>query len=387
MESRMNPKVKDIQLSGIRQFFNRVQAYPKAVQLTLGQPDFDTPEHVKQAAKQAIDENHTRYTANAGLVELRKYASKFVENKYQLQYNPMEEVIVTVGASQAIDVTMRAILQPGDEVLIPAPVYPAYEPIIRLCGGTPVLIDTRETGFIVTVEQIKSQQTSNTKALILPYPSNPTGAVLTEEQRTELAAYLKNEDIFIVADEIYSELTYASPHQSIATFPGMRERTIVINGLSKSHSMTGWRIGFIFAPKEICKHLIKVHQYNVSCASSVSQYAALEALKNGQEDPLYMKEQYEKRRNFMMARLAEIGLPTVMPTGAFYAFPSIAESGLSSFDFAVKLLEEEELAVVPGDAFSYLGEGYVRLSYAYSLEELEEALLRLEKFWERITDS
>lgn len=385
MESRMNPKVKDIQLSGIRQFFNRVQAYPKAVQLTLGQPDFDTPEHVKQAAKQAIDENHTRYTANAGLVELRKYASEFVQNKYQLQYDPMDEVIVTVGASQAIDVTMRAILEPGDEVLIPAPVYPAYEPIIRLCGGTPVLIDTRETGFIVTVEQIKSQQTSNTKALILPYPSNPTGAVLTEEQRTELAAYLKNEDIFIVADEIYSELTYASPHQSIATFPGMRERTIVINGLSKSHSMTGWRIGFIFAPKEICKHLIKVHQYNVSCASSVSQYAALEALKNGQEDPLYMKEQYEKRRNFMMARLAEIGLPTVMPTGAFYAFPSIAESGLSSFDFAVKLLEEEELAVVPGDAFSYLGEGYVRLSYAYSLEELEEALLRLEKFWKRIT--
>lgn len=386
MESRMNAMVKDIQLSGIRQFFNRVQAYPGAVQLTLGQPDFDTPDHIKQAAKQAIDDNQTRYTANAGLVELRKYASEFVNNKYHLQYDPLDEVIVTVGASQAIDVTMRAILEPGDEVLIPAPVYPAYEPIIRLCGGKPVFIDTKETEFIVTVEQIKSQQTSNTKALILPYPSNPTGAVLSEEQRSDLATYLKNEEIFIVADEIYSELTYAQRHQSIATLPGMRERTIVINGLSKSHSMTGWRIGFIFAPKEICKHLIKVHQYNVSCASSVSQYAALEAMKNGQEDAIHMKEQYEKRRNFMMRRLKEIGLPTIMPEGAFYAFPSIEKSGLSSFEFAMKLLEEEELAVVPGDAFSYLGEGYVRLSYAYRIEELEEALFRLEKFWKRMTN-
>jgi len=382
----MNAMVKDIQLSGIRQFFNRVQAYPGAVQLTLGQPDFDTPDHIKQAAKQAIDDNQTRYTANAGLVELRKYASEFVNNKYHLQYDPLDEVIVTVGASQAIDVTMRAILEPGDEVLIPAPVYPAYEPIIRLCGGKPVFIDTRETEFIVTVEQIKRQQTSNTKALILPYPSNPTGAVLSEEQRSDLATYLKNEEIFIVADEIYSELTYAQRHQSIATLPGMRERTIVINGLSKSHSMTGWRIGFIFAPKEICKHLIKVHQYNVSCASSVSQYAALEAMKNGQEDAIHMKEQYEKRRNFMMRRLNEIGLPTIMPEGAFYAFPSIEKSGLSSFEFAMKLLEEEELAVVPGDAFSYLGEGYVRLSYAYRIEELEEALFRLEKFWKRMTN-
>jgi len=382
----MNAMVKDIQLSGIRQFFNRVQAYPGAVQLTLGQPDFDTPDHIKQAAKQAIDDNQTRYTANAGLVELRKYASEFVNNKYHLQYDPLDEVIVTVGASQAIDVTMRAILEPGDEVLIPAPVYPAYEPIIRLCGGKPVFIDTKETEFIVTVEQIKSQQTSNTKALILPYPSNPTGAVLSEEQRSDLATYLKNEEIFIVADEIYSELTYAQRHQSIATLPGMRERTIVINGLSKSHSMTGWRIGFIFAPKEICKHLIKVHQYNVSCASSVSQYAALEAMKNGQEDAIHMKEQYEKRRNFMMRRLKEIGLPTIMPEGAFYAFPSIEKSGLSSFEFAMKLLEEEELAVVPGDAFSYLGEGYVRLSYAYRIEELEEALFRLEKFWKRMTN-
>ncbi|WP_280768110.1 aminotransferase A [Salipaludibacillus daqingensis] len=386
MESRLNQKVKDIELSGIRQFFNRVQAYPEAVQLTLGQPDFDTPEHVKQAAKQAIDNNYTRYTANAGLLELRTYASEFVENKYQLKYDPLDEVIVTVGASQAIDVTMRALLEPGDEVLIPAPVYPAYEPIIRLCGGTPVFIDTRETDFIITVDQIKTNQTKRTKAIIFPYPSNPTGAVLSEEQRIELAMYLEKQDLFIVADEIYSELTYAEPHQSIASYRGMRERTIVINGLSKSHSMTGWRIGFIFAPKEICKHLIKVHQYNVSCASSVSQYAALEAMKNGQDDPVHMKEQYEKRRNFMMRRLEEIGLPTVMPTGAFYAFPSIEKSGMTSFDFAMKLLEEEELAVVPGDAFSFLGEGYVRLSYAYRIEELEEALLRLEKFWNKVTE-
>ncbi|PYZ94612.1 aromatic amino acid aminotransferase [Salipaludibacillus keqinensis] len=384
METRINSKVRDIQISGIRQFFNRVQAYPNAVQLTLGQPDFETPAHIKEAAKKAIDNNHTRYTPNAGLIELRQYASKFVSEKYKLDYDPEKEVLVTVGASQGIDLTMRAILEPGDEVLIPAPAYPAYEPIIRLCGATPVFIDTRDSDFVVTVEKIKHLQTDKTKAIIFPYPSNPTGVVLTESQLTELAAYLKDQQMFVLADEIYSELNYDSVHQSIATFPGMRDKTIVINGLSKSHSMTGWRIGFVFAPEGICQHLIKVHQYNVSCASSVSQYAALEALKYGQEDPVSMKIQYEERRDFMVRRLEEIGLPTVSPSGAFYAFPSIEQSGLSSFDFALKLLEEEELAVVPGDAFSSLGEGYVRLSYAYHLDELEEALNRLEKFWKRI---
>ncbi|WP_416149809.1 aminotransferase A [Salipaludibacillus sp. HK11] len=387
MESKLNSNVKNIELSGIRQFFNRVQAYPEAVQLTLGQPDFDTPDHVKQAAKKAIDQNQTRYTANAGLMELRTYTSEFIKKKYMLDYNPVDEIIVTTGASQGIDVTMRSILEPGDEVLIPAPVYPAYEPIIRLCGAVPIFIDTRETNFVVTTEQIRRHQTKRTKALILSYPSNPTGAVLTNDQLMELSTYLNKQDLFVVADEIYSELNYDRPHQSIASFPGMRERTIVINGLSKSHSMTGWRIGFIFSPREISKHMIKVHQYNVSCASSISQYAALEAMKYGQDDSLDMKSEYQKRRDFMIRRLEEIGLPTNSPSGAFYVFPSIKKSGVTSFEFALKLLEEEKLAVVPGDAFSYLGEGYVRLSYAYRIEELEEALLRLESFWRRITSS
>ncbi|SER40937.1 aminotransferase [Salipaludibacillus aurantiacus] len=384
MESRINRHAKAIEISGIRQFFNRVQEYPEAVQLTLGQPDFHTPEHVKEAAKEAIDSNKTRYTPNAGLPELRHYACDFVKRKYGLTYKPDTEVIVTTGASQGIDITMRTILEPGDEVLIPAPVYPAYEPIIRLSGANPVLIDTTETEFILTPGQLKEHRTPKTKAVILPYPSNPTGAVLNEEQLKDLADYLKNEDLFVMADEIYSELNYSSVHQSIAGLQGMREKTIVINGLSKSHSMTGWRIGFVFAPEEISRHILKVHQYNVSCASSVSQYAALEAVKNGQNDPLEMKSQYETRRNFMTKKLEEIGIPAVAPSGAFYVFPSIKKAGMSSFDFAVKLLEEEELAVVPGDAFSSFGEGYIRLSYAYSMDELEEALRRLDKFWKKI---
>ncbi|RKL67503.1 aromatic amino acid aminotransferase [Salipaludibacillus neizhouensis] len=384
MESLINSYTKNIELSGIRQFFNRVQAYPDAVQLTLGQPDFPTPTHIKEAAKLAVDNNMTTYTPNAGLLELRSCAVDFVKNKYELDYNPENEVIVTVGASQGIDITMRTILEPGDEVLIPAPVYPAYENIIRLCGAIPVFIDTTESDFIVTVSQLKAQLTEKTKAVMLPYPSNPTGAVLTEEDLTSLAKFLSTQEIFTITDEIYSELNYTTRHQSIATYPGMRAKTIVINGLSKSHSMTGWRIGFVFAPKEITQHLLKVHQYNVSCASSISQYAALEALKNGKDDAISMKEVYKKRRDFVLARLKEIGIPTVIPNGAFYVLPSIRESGLSSFDFSVKLLEEQELAVVPGDAFSPIGEGYIRLSYAYHMDELKEALQRLERFWKGI---
>ncbi|UTR14716.1 aminotransferase A [Salipaludibacillus sp. LMS25] len=385
MEKKLNNHVKEIQLSGIRQFFNRVQDFPDAVQLTLGQPDFPTPEHVKRAAKKAIDTNKTTYTPNAGLLELRKYACDYVSKKYSLQYDAETEIIVTNGASQGIDVTMRTILEPGDQVLIPAPVYPAYEPIIRLCRAEPVFIDTTNSDFKLTVTQLKAHMSPQVKAIILPYPSNPTGAVLSEKELVSLAEYLQEKDVFIVADEIYSELIYNKTHQSIATMSGMRDKTIVINGLSKSHSMTGWRIGFVFAPATITQHLIKVHQYNVSCASSISQYAAIEAVKNGANDSEFMRKQYKERLNFVIERLRSIGMPVVIPEGAFYVFPSIKASGLSSFDFAVRLLEEEQLAVVPGDAFSPLGEGYIRLSYAYALNELEEALLRLEKFWNKVT--
>lgn len=384
MESLINTHTRNIEISGIRQFFNRVQAYPNAVQLTLGQPDFPTPTHIKEAAKEAVDNNKTTYTPNAGLPELRRYAVEFVKNKYGLDYNHENEVIVTIGASQGIDITMRTILEPGDEVLIPAPVYPAYENIIRLCGAIPVFIDTTKSDFIVTVAQLKAHLTEKTKAIMLPYPSNPTGAVLSEDDLTSLSEFLSKQNVFTITDEIYSELNYAGTHKSIGTYAGMREKTIVINGLSKSHSMTGWRIGLVFAPVEITQHLLKIHQYNVSCASSISQYAALEALKNGQDDAIPMKEEYKKRRDFVLSRLKEIGIPTVRPNGAFYILPSIKESGLSSFDFAVRLLEEQELAVVPGDAFSPLGEGYIRLSYAYHMGELQEALQRLERFWRGI---
>lgn len=384
MERRMNTQVRSIEISGIRQFFNRVQAFPEAVQLTLGQPDFETPLHVKEAAKEAIDRNMTRYTPNAGLPELRKYACEFVNKKYNLIYDPDNELIVTNGASQGIDITMRAILEPGDEVLIPAPAYPAYVPIIRMCGAEPVLIDTTATNFKLTAGQIRERMTERTKAVMIPYPSNPTGAVLSKEELQSLAEFLRTTDLFAVADEIYSELNYSESHTSISSFPGMREQTIVINGLSKSHAMTGWRIGFVFAPANITRHILKVHQYNVSCASSISQYAALAAVKHGLADPAAMKQDYKKRRDYIVRRLNEIGIPAVMPEGAFYVFPAIFRSGLSSFDFAIRLLEEEKLAVVPGDAFSYAGEGYVRLSYAYSMEELKEALRRLESFWKKI---
>ncbi|MCR6096427.1 aminotransferase A [Salipaludibacillus agaradhaerens] len=384
MEAKLNTNVKTIQISGIRQFFNRVQDFPDAVQLTLGQPDFPTPDHVKAAAKEAIDSNKTTYTPNAGLLELRKYACDYVLKKYALHYDPVTEIIVTNGASQGIDVTMRTILEPGDRVLIPAPVYPAYEPIIRLCGAEPIFIDTTHSAFKLTVSQLKAHMDPKVKAIILPYPSNPTGAVLSEKELANLAEYLQKIDVFVVADEIYSELNYNKTHQSIATMEGMRDKTIVINGLSKSHAMTGWRVGFVFAPALITQHLVKVHQYNVSCASSISQYAAIEAVKNGTQDSDFMRKQYKERLEFVIERLQSIGIPVIIPEGAFYVFPSIKASGLSSFDFALRLLEEERLAVVPGDAFSSFGEGYIRLSYAYALNELEEALLRLEKFWGKV---
>ncbi|PYZ98324.1 aromatic amino acid aminotransferase [Alteribacter lacisalsi] len=384
MDHKLNPRVKHIQISGIRQFFNRVSDYPDAVQLTIGQPDFHTPAHIKEAAKAAIDENVTRYTKNPGEDGLTEAAAAFVKRKYGLHYSPLTEVITTTGASQAIDITMRTILEEGDEVILPGPVYPAYEPIIRLCGAVPVYADTRETGFKLTASQVKEAVTDRTKAVMIPYPSNPTGVVMNREELQGIADILKNRDIFAVSDEIYSELTYGGPHTSIASLPGMKEKTIVINGVSKSHSMTGWRIGFVFAPASVRQHILKVHQYNVSCASSISQRAALEALTAGADDAAPMRDEYVKRRDYMYIRLTKMGLPAEQPSGAFYMFPSIQASGMGSFEFCLQLLEETKLAVVPGNAFSSYGEGYIRLSFAYSMEILEEALDRLEIFWNKV---
>ncbi|OIJ15722.1 aromatic amino acid aminotransferase [Anaerobacillus arseniciselenatis] len=380
MEHLINNEVKNIQISGIRQFFNMVANYPDAIQLTIGQPDFPTPDHIKEAGKKAIDNNRTNYTKNAGLDELCIAASQFLEKKYQLAYDPKTEVITTIGASQGIDITLRTILEEGAEVILPGPVYPAYEPIIKMCGATPVYIDTRGTNFKLTAAQIEAAITDKTRCVFLPYPSNPTGCILTEEELADIAGVLREREIFVVSDEIYSELVYGQEHQSIASFPGMKEKTIIINGLSKSHSMTGWRIGFVFAPANISKHILKVHQYNVSCASSVSQHAALEALTVGIDDALSMRSEYEKRRAYVYDRLLSMGIEVVKPEGAFYLFPSIAKFGMTSNEFATKLLEEGRVACVPGTAFSDYGEGYLRLSYAYSIEILEEGCDRIEKF-------
>lgn len=380
MEHLINDQVKNIQISGIRQFFNMVANYPDAIQLTIGQPDFPTPEHIKEAGKQAIENNRTSYTKNAGIDELCVAATQFLEKKYQLAYNPKTEVITTIGASQAIDIALRTILEPGTEVILPGPVYPAYEPIIKMCRAIPVYIDTRKTNFKVSAAQIEAAITEKTRCILLPYPSNPTGCILAEQELQEIADLLSNRDIFVVSDEIYSELVYGFQHRSIASYPGMREKTIVINGLSKSHSMTGWRIGFLFSDEKISKHILKVHQYNVSCASSVTQYAALEALTNGFDDAISMRIEYEKRRDYVYDRLIKMGIEVVKPDGAFYLFPSIEKFGMSSFDFAIKLLQEGKVACVPGDAFSSYGYGYLRISYAYSMEILEEGCNRIEKF-------
>ncbi|OAZ50070.1 aminotransferase A [Paenibacillus polymyxa] len=380
MEHLLNDQVKNIQISGIRKIANKVAALPGTLSLTIGQPDFPTPTHIMEAAHRAIDEGRTTYTPNPGLPELREAAAAFVARKYGLNYRGLDEVIVTNGASEALDITLRTILSPGDEVVLPVPIYPGYEPLIRLSGGIPVLADTRNSGFKLTAEVLEPYLTERTKAVILGYPSNPTGRVMSHQELEAVADLLKERDLFIISDEIYSELIYDTPHVSIAALPGMRERTIVINGLSKSHSMTGWRIGFTLAPAEITQHMVKVHQYNVTCASSISQYAALEALTVGVDDALPMREEYRKRRDYVHGRLTDMGIPLEKPEGAFYLFPSIAHFGLSSMDFTLKLLEEQGVAVVPGDAFSSYGEGYIRLSYAYGQDVLEQGLDKIERF-------
>lgn len=380
MEHLINKKVRDIQISGIRKFSNLVANYRDAVSLTIGQPDFPTPDHIKAAAKAAIDANKTAYTPNAGLPELRRAAAGFLKSRYGLSYRPEDEVLVTIGASEAIDIALRTVLEDGCEVLLPGPVYPGYEPIIKMCGAHPVYVDTTANGFKLTAGLLKDKITEKTRCVILPYPSNPTGRVLDEADLAGIASLLRDKEIFVISDEIYSELIYTGSHRSIAAFPAMRDKTIVINGLSKSHSMTGWRIGFTFAPAYITSQMVKVHQYNTTCASTISQYAAVEALTNGIGDAEEMKREYETRRDYVYDRLAAMGFDTEKPDGAFYIFPSIKRHNLKSFEFAAKLLEEQRVAVVPGDAFSSLGEGYIRISYAYSMEILEEGMNRIERF-------
>ena len=374
----INQRVKEIEISGIRKFFNMVAPYEDAISLTIGQPDFPTPGHIKEAAKKAIDENYTTYTHNAGFPELREAVCTYMKEKYGVAYDPAKEVIVTAGASEAIDISLRTILTEGSEVIMPSPVYPGYEPIVKLCGGVPVYADITGNSFKFTADIIEKHLTEKTSCIILPYPSNPTGVSLTKKELQEIAALLKGKDIIIVADEIYSELLFEHKHESIASF--LKEQTILINGLSKSHSMTGWRIGFVFAPAKLSAEMLKVHQYNVSCASSISQKAAFAAVTAGKEDALPMREEYKKRRDYVYHRLLGMGLDVVKPDGAFYFFVKLPEGFSSSFSFALQLVQEGRVAVVPGSAFSVFGEGYFRLSYAYSMETLKEGLDRLETF-------
>ncbi|MCP1157840.1 MULTISPECIES: aminotransferase A [Bacillus] len=382
MEHLINKNVQQIEISGIRRFFNMVAGTKDMISLTIGQPDFPTPLHVRDAAIKAIDSGFTSYTHNAGDIRLREAAASFVRQKYKMDYNAENEVIVTTGASEAIDIAFRTILEEGAEVILPGPVYPGYEPIIRLCGAVPVHADIRDSRFRFTAEVIRRHLSPKTRCIVLPYPSNPTGVSLTDEELAEIADLVKGRDIFILADEIYSELNYGRPHTSISSL--LREQTIVINGLSKSHSMTGWRIGLLFAPEAIAKHILKVHQYNVTCASSISQMAALEALTEGIDDAVPMREEYLSRRDYVYGRLVNMGLDVVKPDGAFYMFVKIPEKNITSFDFCLKLVNEAGVAFVPGSSFSELGEGYFRLSFAYSKDTLKEGLDRLEAYLGRL---
>ncbi|MBC2041650.1 aminotransferase class I/II-fold pyridoxal phosphate-dependent enzyme [Listeria welshimeri] len=378
MTKSIRPELHDIEVSGIRTFNNRVTGIPDMIRLTLGEPDFPTPEHIKQAGISAIQENFTNYTPNAGMPELLAAASTYFKEKYDLSYKD-NEIIVTVGATEAISVALQTILEPDDEVILPDPIYPGYEPLITLNKARPIKIDTTKTNFKLTPEQLRAHITPKTKALIIPYPSNPTGVSLNKEELLALATVLKETGIFVIADEIYSELTYHQEHISIA--PMLRDQTIVINGLSKSHAMIGWRIGFLLAPENLTKEMLKIHQYSVTCASSISQKAALEAITNGKDDAFQMRTEYKTRANFTQERLEKMGFTVIPPDGAFYFFVKLPdEITENSFDWTVRLAEEAKVAVVPGNAFSEKGDRYFRLSYATSFNNLAEALDRMATF-------
>lgn len=387
MKHLLNKNVLNIEMSGIRKVANKVDRDPTVINLTFGQPNFSTPEYIKEAGIQAIKDNHTDYTETSGLVELREAACKYMNRLYGMNYDPYKEVIVTVGASEALDLTFRTILTEGVEVIIPTPVYVGYEPLVQMCNAKSVYVNTTENDFKLTADLLEKHITDKTRAVVLPYPNNPMGSLLTKSELMEIADLLAGKDIFIVADEIYSELNYEEKHFSIGAIEKVRNQTIVINGLSKSHAMTGWRIGFAFAPEYLIEEFNKIKSFNTVCATSISQYAAVAALENeieSDKEVQAMKEDYKKRRDYVYDRLVKMGLDVTLPQGAFYIFPSIKKTGLTSMEFVDRLLDEENVAVIPGSAFSDDGEGYIRISYAQSYEQLEEGLNRIEKFIKRL---
>lgn len=380
MRDFTSDKVKSIKPSGIRKFFDIASQIEDCVSLGVGEPDFETPWHITEEGIYALEKGKTFYTSNLGLVELREEIAKWNKKKYGISYSK-DEVIVTVGGSEAIDIALRGCINPGDEVIILEPSYVCYTPDVIMAGGTPKIINLKnENRFRLTPSELESAITPKTKIVILNYPNNPTGAIMEKEDLEAIAEVIIKHDLMVISDEIYSELTYGKTHSSIASIKGMKERTLVVNGFSKAFSMTGWRLGYVMGPKAIMSQIKKIHQFVIMCASTPSQYAGLEALRHGDEDVLRMKEEYDHRRNYLLSEFKRLDLPCFNAEGAFYLFPSIKKFGLSSEEFATKLLEEEHLVVVPGTAFGDSGEGFIRISYAYSLDDLKEAISRLERF-------
>ena len=378
----ISDRVRDVKFSGIRKFFDIAATVDNVISLSIGEPDFKTPWNIRKEAIRALEKGKTTYTANPGLIQLRRAIADYTERKNGLKYDPDREIVVTVGGSEAIDCAFRALLNPGDEVLIPEPSFVCYGPLVNIAGGTPVIVETKlENNFKLTAEELREKLTDKTKVLVLPYPNNPTGAVMRRGELEEIAEVLRGTDVIVVSDEIYGELTYGDErHVSIAEIDGMQERTVLINGFSKAFSMTGWRMGYFAAPAPIAGQMLKIHQYGIMCSPTVSQYAAVAALVECDEDVQHMKEEYDARRRFVVKGFNELGLTCFEPEGAFYAFPCIKSTGMSSLDFCTKLLQSKKVAIVPGDAFGESGEGFVRVSYAYSLAHLNTALERIGEF-------
>lgn len=385
MSIPISKTVVSLKKSGIRKFFDIVSEMKDVISLGVGEPDFDTPWHIREEGIYALEKGKTFYTSNAGLKELRVEIDNYLKRTQNISYNPATEIIVTVGGSEAIDIGLRAMVNAGDEVIIPQPSYVSYEPCAILAGAKPVIIDLKaENEFRLTAEELINAITDKTKILILPFPNNPTGAIMERKDLEKIAKVCIENDIYVISDEIYGELSYKEKHISIASIAGMKERTILINGFSKAYAMTGWRLGYACGPKEIIEQMVKIHQYAIMCAPTTSQYSAVEALKKGDDDVKLMRESYNQRRRFLMNAFKEMGLECFEPYGAFYVFPSIKEFGMTSEEFAMKFLEEEHVAVVPGTAFGDSGEGFLRISYAYSIENLKRAMERLKRFVEKL---
>ena len=380
MRNPLSKLVTELEPSGIRRFFDVANTMENVISLGVGEPDFDTPWHIREEGIYSLEKGRTYYTSNAGLLPLREAISTYLSERFELPYGP-DEILVTVGGSEAIDIGVRAMLDPGDEVIIPEPCFVSYLPCVKMAGGVPVRVSLEEKDeFKLTGEKLEEAITEKTKMVVLPFPNNPTGAVMSADELRVIAELVKKHDLFVMSDEIYSELSYQGKHVSIASLPGMGERTVVINGFSKSFAMTGWRLGYAAAPREIISQMTKIHQYVIMSAPTTSQYAAIEALRNGIGDVERMRESYDQRRRFLVKELNDMGLPCFEPYGAFYVFPNISKFGMTSEEFATKLLRKQRVAVVPGDAFGQCGEGFLRISYAYSIDNLKRALEKIQKF-------